>query len=93
MVDSMVRAMTWNIWWRFGPRWQDRQPGIRATLERFRPDIVALQEAWAGEGTTQAHVLADALQMHAVFASPSYPPAPRIPEWPTGTESILGSLC
>ena len=32
MVDSAVRAMTWNIWWRFGPRWQDRQPGIRQTL-------------------------------------------------------------
>jgi endonuclease/exonuclease/phosphatase family metal-dependent hydrolase len=77
MADSMVRAMTWNIWWRFGPRWQDRQPGIRATLERVRPDIVALQEVWAGDGTTQAHVLADALQMHAVFASPSYPPAPK----------------
>jgi endonuclease/exonuclease/phosphatase family metal-dependent hydrolase len=77
MVDSMVRAMTWNIWWRFGPRWRDRQPGIRATLERFRPDVVALQEVWAGDGTTQADELADALQMHAVFASPSYPPAPK----------------
>jgi endonuclease/exonuclease/phosphatase family metal-dependent hydrolase len=79
MVDSAVRAMTWNIWWRFGPRWRDRQPGIRATLERFRPDVVALQEVWAGDGTTQADELADALQMHAVFASPSYPPAPTDP--------------
>jgi endonuclease/exonuclease/phosphatase family metal-dependent hydrolase len=76
MVDSMVRAMTWNVWWRFGPRWQDRQPGIRATLERVRPDVVALQEVWAGDGTTQADELGEALGMHAVFASPSYPPAP-----------------
>jgi endonuclease/exonuclease/phosphatase family metal-dependent hydrolase len=79
MADSMVRAMTWNIWWRFGPRWRDRQPAIRATLERFRPDVLALQEVWAGEGTTQADELADALGMHAVFAAPSYPPAPADP--------------
>jgi endonuclease/exonuclease/phosphatase family metal-dependent hydrolase len=77
VVDSMVRAMTWNIWWRFGPRWQDRQPGILATLQRLSPDVVALQEVWAGDGTTQAHELADCLQMHTAFASPSYPPAPK----------------
>ena len=80
MVDSTVRAMTWNVWWRFGPRWQDRQPGLRATLRRLRPDVVALQEVWAGDGTTQADELAGALGMHAVFASPSYPPAPAGPE-------------
>ncbi|MBB4956971.1 endonuclease/exonuclease/phosphatase family protein [Micromonospora polyrhachis] len=72
--------MTWNIWWRFGPRWRDRQPGIRTTLERFRPDVVALQEVWAGDGTTQAHELAAVLGMHAAFVSPSYPPVPRNPE-------------
>ncbi len=84
MADSTVRAMTWNIWWRFGPRWRDRQPGIRATLERFRPDVVALQEVWSGDGTTQAHELAEALGMHAVFAGPSYPLAPAAraePDW------------
>jgi endonuclease/exonuclease/phosphatase family metal-dependent hydrolase len=37
---------------------------------------VALQEVWAGDGATQADELAAALDMHAVFASPSYPPAP-----------------
>jgi endonuclease/exonuclease/phosphatase family metal-dependent hydrolase len=79
MADSKVRALTWNIWWRFGPRWRDRQPGIRATLERFDPDVVALQEVWAGDGTSQAHELADALGMHVVFAGPSYPPAPEDP--------------
>lgn len=76
MADSKVRAMTWNIWWRFGPRWRDRQPAIRETLEHVDPDVVALQEVWAGDGTTQAHELADALGLHAVFASPSYPPPP-----------------
>lgn len=76
MADNTLRAMTWNLWWRFGPRWDDRQPGILATLDRLRPDLVALQEVWAGDGTSQAHQLAEELGMHAVFASPSYPPAP-----------------
>jgi endonuclease/exonuclease/phosphatase family metal-dependent hydrolase len=78
MADNTVRAMTWNIWGRFGPRWQERQPGIRATLERYRPDVVALQEAWSADGTTQADELAEALGMHAVFAAPSYPPEPGL---------------
>ena len=77
MADSRVSAMTWNIWWRFGPRWHDRQPGIRATVERFRPDIVALQEVWSTGQTTQADELADALGMYAAFAAPSYPAAPE----------------
>ncbi len=84
MADSTVRVMTWNVWWRFGPHWRDRQPGIRATLERLRPDVVALQEVWSSDGTTQAHELADALGMHAVFGSPSYPSAPgnrEVTDW------------
>ena len=76
MVDAQVRLMTWNIWWRFGPRWQERQPGIRATIDRLAPDVLALQEVWSAGGTTQAHELADGLGFHATFASPSYPPAP-----------------
>jgi endonuclease/exonuclease/phosphatase family metal-dependent hydrolase len=93
MADSMVRAMTWNIWRRFGPRWQDRQPGIRATLEKVRPDVVALQEVWAGDGTTQSGELAAALQMHAMFASPSYPPAPKDPATADWAGSISASRC
>lgn len=90
MTDSMVRAMTWNLWWRFGPRWPDRQPGIRATLEKAAPDVVALQEVWAGGGTTQADELAAALGMQAVFASPSYPPAPTGPAMPDWAGFDLG---
>ena len=76
MADSRARVMTWNIWWRFGPRWQDRQPGILATIERFTPDVLALQEVWGTDRTTQADEFAQALGMNAVFASPSYPAAP-----------------
>jgi endonuclease/exonuclease/phosphatase family metal-dependent hydrolase len=68
--------MTWNIWWRFGPRWRERQPGILATIERFSPDVIALQEVWSADGTTQADQFADALGFHTAFASPSYPRTP-----------------
>jgi len=77
MADSTVRAMTWNIWWRFGPRWRDRQPGILDTLARIRPDVLVLQEVWADAKTTQAAELGEALGMRAAFAGPSYPPAPE----------------
>ena len=77
MADPQLRAMTWNIWWRFGPRWRERQPGILATIERFDPDVIALQEVWAAGGTTQAHEFAAALGFHAVFAAPSYPRTPE----------------
>jgi len=77
MRDGQVRVVTWNIWWRFGPRWDDRQPGLLETLRRLDPDVVALQEVWGSERTTQAHRLAEALGLHAVFAEPSYPPAPE----------------
>ncbi|MFB6719432.1 endonuclease/exonuclease/phosphatase family protein [Kribbella sp. NPDC056345] len=77
MTDHQVRVMTWNIWWRFGPRWRERQPGILETIRRFTPDVVGLQEVWGTRDTTQAEELADALDMHAAFAAPSYPAADR----------------
>src|SRR5581483_487173 len=90
MVDHTVRAMTGNSWWRFGPHWDDRQPGIRETLARVSPAVVPPQEVWAGGGRTQAHQLAAALQMHAVFAAPSYPPAPADPDAAGGAGFELG---
>jgi endonuclease/exonuclease/phosphatase family metal-dependent hydrolase len=72
-ATNTIRVMTWNIWWRFGP---DRRAAIQAVLDEWRPDVLALQEVWAGDGTSQAAELADALGMHAVFAAPSYPAAP-----------------
>jgi aryl carrier-like protein len=30
--SDTIRVMTWNLWWRFGPRWRERQPGILATI-------------------------------------------------------------
>lgn len=66
--------MTWNLWWRFGGDWRERERGIVATLERLRPDVACLQEVWATEETTQADVLAARLGMQAAFEPTSIPP-------------------
>ena len=60
----MLRVMTWNLWWRFGP-WSERQEAIAATLEAEAPDVVGLQEVWVAEdGVNQAAVLAARLGHH-----------------------------
>ena len=75
-----ARVMTWNIWWRFGPRWRDRQPGLVQTLREVDSDVVALQEVWGVGDTTQAHEFAEQLAMHAAYAAPGLPPPPVSPE-------------
>ncbi len=72
--------MTWNLWWRFGPQWRDRQPIIVQTLREADPDITALQEVWGKDGTSQAHEIAGQLGLHAAFATPALPPLPDPPE-------------
>jgi endonuclease/exonuclease/phosphatase family metal-dependent hydrolase len=78
-----VKIMTWNIWWRFGPHWQDRQAGLLQTLRQVDADVVALQEVWGSVTTSQAHEFADQLGMHAGFVAPSYPPISDVPRAPT----------
>ncbi len=72
--------MTWNLWWRFGPQWRDRQPVIVQALREADPDITVLQEVWGRDGTSQAHEFAEQLGMHAAFATPALPPLPDPPE-------------
>src|SRR4051794_5530425 len=86
-----VRVMTWNIWWRFGPQWRDRQSRIVHTIAATGADVVSLQEVWGAGGTTQAHEYAARLGWHAAFAGPSYPPAPTAgnPDW-DGVEVGIG---
>jgi endonuclease/exonuclease/phosphatase family metal-dependent hydrolase len=71
-----MRVMTWNVWWRFGGNWRDREPAILATLGAYRPDVVGLVETWAGDGTTQPGRLGERLSMHGAFAPTALPPAP-----------------
>lgn len=66
MGTDTLRVMTWNLWWRFGP-WQQRREAILRTLEAERPDVVGLQEVWAGHrdgDENLAEWLAKRLGMH-----------------------------
>jgi endonuclease/exonuclease/phosphatase family metal-dependent hydrolase len=67
-IQTRVRILTWNIWWRFGP-WERRQPAIAATLAQIDADLIALQEVWSDETTNLAAELAAELGYHHVFAS------------------------
>ena len=75
-----VRVLTWNVWWRFGPAWRERQPALVHSLRSAAPDVVALQECWGTDSTSQAHEFATELGMHAAFVAPSLPPRPDPPE-------------
>ena len=87
---SRLRAMTWNLWWRFGPDWVDRQLRIRETLREVDADVVALQEVWGTAETTQAHELGEMLDRHAAFIEPSYPPATDVSRDPDFEDVTLG---
>lgn len=67
-IETRVRILTWNIWWRFGP-WERRRPAIAATLARIDADVIALQEVWSDETTNLSAELAAELGYHHVFAS------------------------
>jgi endonuclease/exonuclease/phosphatase family metal-dependent hydrolase len=62
-----------------GPRWTERQPGLLETIRRFDPDVLALQEVWGDERSSQAQQIADALGGSAADAEPSYPAVPEPP--------------
>lgn len=72
-----IRAMTWNVWWRFGGNWQEREPGLIAVVRDQRPDVLGVQECWGAHERTQADVLADAIGGYAAFVPVGLPPAPR----------------
>jgi endonuclease/exonuclease/phosphatase family metal-dependent hydrolase len=69
LLDTRLRVLSWNLWWRFGP-WEQRFPAIQETIRRLDPDVCALQEVWGdADGTTSASRLADALGYEHVFAT------------------------
>ncbi len=67
-IETRLRVLTWNIWWRYGP-WERRRPAIAATLARLDADVIALQEVWDDGTTNLAAELAAELGYHHVFAS------------------------
>ncbi|HET6484010.1 MAG TPA: endonuclease/exonuclease/phosphatase family protein [Actinoplanes sp.] len=86
-----MRATTWNLWWRFGGAWREREPEIADVLKQLEPDIVGLVETWSGDGITQPGLLADQLgSRHSVFVPTSLPPAPDPPEEPSQADIEIG---
>jgi endonuclease/exonuclease/phosphatase family metal-dependent hydrolase len=68
LIETRLRVLTWNIWWRFGP-WEARQAAIVTTLRRVDADVVALQEVWAEiDGANQAELLAGELGYEHAYA-------------------------
>jgi len=67
IIESRLRIMTWNIWWRFGP-WEQRGPAILQCIADLNPDVIALQEVWGDDVTNFAEKVADHLGYQHVFA-------------------------
>jgi len=68
LIETRLRVLTWNLWWRFGP-WEARAPAIESTIRALDPDVVALQEVWGDDSTSHAADLADAFGYEHVFAN------------------------
>lgn len=65
-IGLVLRVMSWNLWWRFGP-WWPRQRAIGETLQGVDADVIGLQEVWAEQdGANQAEILAELLGYDAV---------------------------
>jgi len=58
LVETRIKVMTWNVWWRFGP-WQERAPLIDAVVAAEDPDILCLQEVWDTGDDNQGARLAE----------------------------------
>ena len=71
-IETRMRVLTWNLWWRFGP-WEERAPAIAATLREVDADIIALQEVWDDGTNNFAAQLADELGYNYVYAPGAKP--------------------
>jgi len=67
MIESRLRVLTWNIWWRFGP-WKPRQTAILHSMEALSPDIIALQEVWGDDAKNFADIAARFLGCQHAYA-------------------------
>ena len=74
-VVSTIRALTWNLWWRFGP-WEQRHSAIATVLQDLAPDVCGLQEVWSVPAEDSGATLARELGMHLAWA-----PSPRQEWW------------
>ncbi len=68
LIETRLRVLTWNLWWRFGP-WEARRPAIAATLARLDADVICLQEVWEDAEGSFAAELAAGLGFHHAYGS------------------------
>lgn len=68
LVETRMRVLTWNVWWRLGD-WRARAEAIANTLEELHPDLVCLQEVWQDGDGNQAALLAERLHMDHAYVS------------------------
>jgi endonuclease/exonuclease/phosphatase family metal-dependent hydrolase len=68
LIDTRLRVLTWNLWWRFGP-WEARRPAIAATLVRLDADVICLQEVWDDGQVCFAAELAEELGYHHAYGA------------------------
>src|SRR5215475_6440102 len=69
VAQTAVRVATWNVWGRYGPRWEARQADLVEALAETDPDVVCLVEAWRSGESTQPGQVAERLGLqHSCFA-------------------------
>ncbi|HEX9770056.1 MAG TPA: endonuclease/exonuclease/phosphatase family protein [Kiloniellales bacterium] len=68
LIESRLRVVTWNLWWRYGP-WERRRPAIEATLGSLDADVIALQEVWDDGVANMAAGLGQVMAYHHVYRS------------------------
>jgi endonuclease/exonuclease/phosphatase family metal-dependent hydrolase len=66
LIETRLRVLSWNLWWRFGP-WEQRQPAIIETIRRTDADILGLQEIWDDKQANLAAIIADELGYEYVY--------------------------
>lgn len=66
-VETRLTALSWNIWWQFGP-WEARAKAIEATLAAADADVIALQEVWGDGAHNYAQILAQKMGYHYHYA-------------------------
>lgn len=71
LLESTVRVLSWNLWWRFGPDWEARQAGILHVLREVQADVMCFQEVWQEGEDCQAAHLARALGVEYAYSGAS----------------------
>jgi len=62
-------VVTWNVWGRYGPRWEARQAALGDALAEIEPDVVCLVEAWRTSESSQPRQIGERLGLqHSCFA-------------------------